>query len=180
MRPPNWRITSPIVRGLACPDRFAEVDRHRSRGAQQGARHRVVGDAHADGGGGRDGRGQVRALREDEGQRAGPEAGGEAARPRGDRVRHLVEVGRVRNQNRDGFFERAVFGAVDGLDSRLVKRQRAEAVNRVGGEGDQPARAQDFERAWDGLRIADGDELSVHITDSSIPKGCEDYSLRIA
>jgi hypothetical protein len=30
------------------------------------------------------------------------------------------------------------------------------------------------------LRVADGDEVSFHTTDSSIPKGCNDYSLRIA
>ena len=62
----------------------------------------------------------------------------------------LIDRGEMDDQRID---RRALFGAEDALDGGGVGRVRAQAVDRLGGEGDQPARAQNF---GGGLRSASG------------------------
>lgn len=80
--------------------------------------------------------------RNDQGQGAGPERLGEASGigvedPLG---KGCVEIGQVRDQ---GIEARALLGGVDPRHRRRIAGIGTEPVDGLGGEGDEPARAQD-------------------------------------
>jgi len=123
------------------------------RALDEGARHRVRRDAHADGvESGAHRIGDLAGAREDEGERPGPEGGGQGARQRRDLARdapHLRHVGHVDDER----VERgAPLGGIDPLHRPLAEGVGPQAVDRLGGEGDEPAGANDRGRLVDGGR----------------------------
>ena len=130
-------------------------------GRDDRARHRVIGAAHPDGvqPAGGDERHAVR-LRQYHRQRPGPEAPGKAVR----RLRHVLAVAREPARVGDMQDERVILRAALGLKNVphgvRVQSVRAEAVDRLGRDGEQPAAAQNvrglFDRRALPRRIGDG------------------------
>ena len=130
-------------------------------GRDDRTRHRVIGAAHPDGvqPAGGDERHAVR-LRQYHRQRPGPEAPGKAVR----RLRHILAVAREPARVWDMQDERVILRAALGLKNVphgvRVQSVRAEAVDRLGRDGEQPAAAQNvrglFDRRALPRRIGDG------------------------
>ena len=87
--------------------------------------------------------GHLRAAGEHEGERAGPEARGEGAHARVVGRRDPAEVGRVREVHDERVERRAGLHLEDAGHRPRVEGVGAEAVDGLGGEGHEPAPAQD-------------------------------------
>ncbi len=146
-------------------DGAAELSHHvlgpgSARGPDQRARRRVAGDAHADRLEARGHEVGHRGLpRQDEGERPGPEALGERRdarirRPR--RVRetshpdHVLGAGHVDDERVE---RRAGLHREHAGDGPGVERIGPQAVDGLGGEGDQASRAEEAGRLLDGVGI---------------------------
>ena len=118
------------------------------RRAQQRPRHRMPRHAHADGGAARrDGRADRRPARQDQRQRSRPEALGQSQRQRRNRGGDGRERGGVGDVDDQRIAVRSLLRGEDALNRGGIRRVGAQAVDRLGGEGDEAARAQQLRGA---------------------------------
>jgi len=116
-------------------------------GAEEGVGDLVAGTADGDGGaaGGDEGA-DGGAAGQDESEGAGPEFFGEALGDGGEGGDAGAGGGEVGDVDDEGVGGRAVFGLVDFLDGVGAAGVGAEAVDGFGGEGDELALPQEFDR----------------------------------
>ena len=120
-------------------------------------------DSHADGGeaGGHD-LGQRRAARQDERERPRPEAPGERRDPGVARVRDPRQLHERRQVHDQRVERRARLDLEHARDRAGVERVRAEAVDGLGGEGDEPAVANRRGRLLDRRAVAGRQDSRAH------------------
>ena len=135
--------------------------------ADHGARDGVFGHADADGReAARDAVGDDVLAPQDERDGAGAEGGEEFLRGRRDVRSDRVDHGAVCDMEDERIVRGTPFRRVDTRAGSGVEAARAEAVDGLGREGDEPAAPQDGSRARDvfalGFEVRDLDEFCLH------------------
>ena len=132
-------------------------------GAADGGFRHAQGDVAGVGG---DAQGELAAGFDDDGERAGPEAFGEAVEGGVDAAGELVGLGDVGDEQRERLVAGAGFELVDAVDGAEIYGVDGEAVEGVGGERGDVAGVEAVDDAvdqvWLGLVGMDAEDFGVH------------------